>query len=33
MSEPAFDGYQTFGFDEKYLYDALAISRRDSYED
>lgn len=27
------DGYQTFGFDEKYLYDALAINRRDSYED
>ena len=26
-------GYQTFGFDEKYLYDALAISRRDSHED
>ena len=27
------DGYRAFGFDERYLYDALAISRRDSHED
>lgn len=27
------DGYQTFGFDDKYLYDALAISRRNLHED
>lgn len=27
------NGYQTFGFDEKYLYDALAISGRESHED
>lgn len=27
------EGYQSFGFDEKYLYDAIAISRRDTHED
>lgn len=27
------EGYQSFGFDEKYLYDAITISRRDTHED
>lgn len=27
------EGYKSFGFDEKYLYDAIAISRRDTHED
>lgn len=27
------DGYRAFGFDEKYLFDAIRISRRDTYED
>lgn len=27
------DGYQAFGFDEKYLFDAIRISRRDTHED
>lgn len=27
------DGYRAFGFDEKYLFDAIKISRRDTYED
>ena len=27
------DGYRAFGFDEKYLFDAIRISRRDTHED
>ena len=27
------DGYRVFGFDEKYLFDAIRISRRDTHED
>lgn len=27
------DGYRAFGFDEKYLFDAIRISRRDTDED
>lgn len=27
------DGYRAFGFDEKYLFDAIKISRRDTHED
>ena len=27
------DGYRAFGFDEKYLFDAIRISRRDAHED
>lgn len=27
------DGYRAFGFDEKHLFDAIKISRRDTYED
>lgn len=27
------DGYRAFGFDEKYLFDAIRISRRDKHED
>lgn len=27
------DGYRAFGFDEKYLFDAIRISRRDIHED
>ena len=26
------DGYQAFGFDEKYLLDAIKISRRNAHE-
>lgn len=31
--ETCLDGYQAFGFDEKYLYDALEISRRVANEE
>lgn len=27
------EGYKSFGFDEKYLYDAIAISRKNTHED
>jgi hypothetical protein len=27
------DGYRAFGFDEKYLFDAIRISRRDTHEE
>ena len=27
------EGYRAFGFDEKYLFDAIKISRRDTHED
>ncbi|HEP1782447.1 TPA: gamma-glutamylcyclotransferase [Streptococcus suis] len=27
------DGYRAFGFNEKYLFDAIRISRRDTHED
>ena len=27
------DGYRAFGFDEKYMFDAIRISRRDTHED
>lgn len=27
------DGYRAFGFDEKYLFDAIRISRRDTHKD
>ena len=27
------DGYRAFGFDEKYLFDAIRISRRDTHDD
>lgn len=27
------EGYRAFGFDEKYLFDAIRISRRDTHED
>lgn len=27
------EGYQSFGFDEQYIYDAITISRRDTHED
>ena len=27
------DGYRSFGFNEKYLFDAIRISRRDTHED